>query len=302
MATDASAPTPTIISRKNSFLHRLANGVRQARLRMEPHLKVRKDTIDAFAGPRYGGGRDKRRQPLPTILSYVGIMQPLIVPQRVACDVNTPVVELRRKARKLQAIINRTLEEIAFIDSVSDVVIDSLFGWGVLKVGLEAAVPGGVVDFENWRQDPGRFFGARVSPLQFVFDDTCTAFEPAKWRGHSEWIEDDIALEVYPKARDILEAMGTDKRRTRESPGQGDASEALYPEYELLHLHLKRENVIVTIPSNPDKMGIRPIDEREYHGPEGGEYYMLGFLRPPDSPFPINTVDQTLDQIGRAHV
>lgn len=293
--SDISVPAPTILTRKNGFLIRLAESVRRAKQRVDPYLKVRKEGIDNLVGPRYGPGRGKRRQPLPTVMSYTAIMQPLITPQRVACEVSTEVVDLRWKARKLEAIVNRTLEETGFIEAVSECVIDALFGWGVMKVGLEAVIPGGRVDFENWRQDPGRFFGCRVSPLQFYFDDTCTAFRAAKWQGHAEWVEDDIAMESYPDARDILEGMGTDKRRTRESAGAGDGGEALYPEYELLHVHLKREGVVLTIPADPDKVRTRPVAEKEYHGPEGGEYQMLGYLWPPDSPFPVNVVDQTLD-------
>jgi hypothetical protein len=70
----------------------------------------------------------------------------------------------------------------------------------------------------------GRFFGSRISPEQFDFDDTCTLFEAAKWKGHSEWVEDDIAFEQYPEAHDLLERMGTDARRTRESRGRGDGA------------------------------------------------------------------------------
>lgn len=269
--------------------------------KLRPFRVNRTEAIKQYVGRNYSDDSSAQKMPINMMHLAVSIYQRYLSPPAMKCLVRTPIQKLKTTAYELELAIDHLMSEINYAGSHRDVVVDAMFGMGIIKVGLEVKEVAGEFGYLH---DAGQPFADPVDLDNFVQDMSATrpdqvAFEGDKYRIPYEWVMDQ--KQTYTKAgREGLSPTGSE-RSSRD--GGGSRAESLSrgsdvmvsdyePMVELWDLWLPRENLFVVLPV--DGTG-PPLMVKEWEGPEHGMYHKLGFNWVPSNLMPLAPVANWVD-------
>ena len=309
-ATEPRRAGFSIRTGKNDFATKLARAIATSNRRMANARQNRIKVLREFAGPLVGEGvADGKQRPFSTLYSFITVLLPSIATGKIAVECNTRNAALRLPGREIALAIEKVIEDSRLVDELLGIVMDAICGFGVLKIGLEAA-PGGRMDFADWRQDPGLPFGERISPDAYILGP-CKKREAAPFEGDVYLMDREDAYGTEGMDHDVLDrlALFNDTQRAgaeKMTPGERDTDE-LFPQFELADVWLPKERMVVTVSPRPENAAglIREVDGKDF--PEGGPYEMLGYDYIPDNPLPMgcglhmHDLHIMLNRIGRKY-
>jgi hypothetical protein len=283
---------------------KLCRGVQLGFERMEHERRIRYRMMAQYVGPlhgknRMGGGpEEKKASPISLIANGVNTTVPNLVFKDPYVQISTDILLYRDYAMRLELETNyEIVHRMKLRRTARKVVVDSMFGPGIVKVGL--ANGDQTLDLEGKRFNLGSIYADRVDLDDFVFDPMARDIDEWEWVGNRFRMPKDQAMELYDPelVKKLCSRYRDGNYRDEVSNLWGDGRiveqyQDIEEYVDLVEVFIPGENLIITIPYG-SKQGYGPeksLRVVEYKGPERGPYHILGYHWIPDNPLPLPPV------------
>ena len=263
------------------------------------------DHLKQFCGQWYGSGAADESVPEPFITTLVETISNNLAANTPQCSITTPVFELKSAALELELGVNQALEEMGFKTWAQRTLRESLFGIGVMVIGVS--------DFDRgFGERRGDVFAETVDPDDWIQDTTTKVWEHSKFLGYRVRtpISDIIEDRSYDKAwrRELAaapEAHAVDRAHDGEraadlggapnEPAESEVEDCL----DLWHFWLPREGLIVSLPGVrngiDEVVEARVVRIAENTGPRTGPFEILRTGEVPGNCLPLPLVAKIRD-------
>ena len=274
-----------------THLSRLRRAREQAFKQLQPFRVARMQGVREMVGKHYGHDGGEKIKPVNMTAIMVQSYARSLVSQNPAFDVVTSYANLRPYVQMFKLALEDTCKEIALRDTLERMVIETMFGLAIVKVGLTATADNAtgaarpaaspfadVIGLHNWvhdvhasRWDQVQYCGDRYSvPLEEVLEN------PA------------YKKEVREKAQATgskgLPNSGTDQDPNNIGSGQPMKDDRLHKEVRLWDIWLPRDKLLLTITDDQDLPPLRVI---EWERPARGPYHPCWYDPVPDNLMPL---------------
>jgi len=198
--------------------------------------------------------------------------------------VNTTHQDLKPAAENLRLAINHLVKEINFSRNLNRVVLDAMFGMGIMKTGL-GKHPHKEIEIDGEFFDPGQPFSKPVSLRHFVIDTAASELDQIDFIGDRYACTREYIEATYPdyKKDDIPESgntgWGKNTPSDRSTKIDENRTERLRDYIWLWDIYLPKEGKIITL---FDGWGRPALGTKDWEGPEGGPYDILAYNTVPD--------------------
>ena len=265
--------------------------MKRSRQQLRVFRENRLSAIRDYVGKWYSEDGSPQKQPANLLELALTIYMQNLAPQAPQCLVTTSHRELMWRAANLELGVNKTMLDINLGHTYRQAVMEALFCWAFVKTGM---AQGPDVEINGVKHNVGQFFADVVSIDDWVHDMTARRYEEASFAGNRYRIPLDYVKKcgLYENVGDLgathKSHITQDGDERAESVSQGDtADEDEYEDHiELWDIWLPREQLVLTIPLDTDRV-IRTV---EWDGPEQGPYYPLGFHEVPGNMIPLAPV------------
>jgi hypothetical protein len=277
---------------------KLQNVVKQGYERMAHYRAATAMFIKEYVGAYY---RDEYgltgEEPLNLMFHNIKTMVPNLVMQNPVNKVTTPILAHRQYAELLSLGLNFIDEQLKLKKIIRAWVVNALFGWGILKVGL--AAKGQMLQFGDANIDPGMLYCSIISLDDFVIDPICKSVDTSLFQGHRTMAPRQILLDTEGYNHDVVKQLpssSTDIRADRISDltkRYASVQEILEMQdyVDVVELWMPEIDAIVTIPDPYQTTIDKYVGLMDYEGPKEGPYIHLSFTPPvPNNPFPVAPV------------
>lgn len=265
--------------------------------KLSAYRAARAKFITEFVGRFYSTSGEGKARPLNLLHSAIATLVPNLVYNDPTFIVKSRNAAFGAYAESLgMALTHLCRDEIRLRDTVREVIIDALFGVGIIKTGIASS--GHTLDLGGSQLNVGYPYADRVDLDDFVCDPMARHRDEFEFVGHKFRIREQEALEsglVTPEQVERF-AYKTDSDENQKAvsklsdakDAQSQYAEEVTKYLDLVEIYLPNEQLIVTIPH--DRYGAEAAEILrvvEYEGPERGPYHLLGFGYVPDNPLPV---------------
>lgn len=283
-------------------LKRLRESVTASFSKLKPYRDNRNAAVKEYTGKHFGErgeDDDVDRVPVNLIELAASIYLRQLAARAPRALISTRFAEIQSAAKDLELATNHLVDEIDLEASFKSVVLNALFGIGVMKIGME---PAHTVEVDGFLHDVGQPFADSIDLDDFVFDMSAKKFELVQYVGNKYCLPLDYVLEcdLYDEAaRAKLKAQSDNTYEGKidtpiseaghKAPKEDEQYEKLV---ELWDIYLPRENKLITYCGNESVPPLRSVD---WEGPECGPYLILAFSEVPNNIFPLPPVAAWID-------
>jgi hypothetical protein len=266
---------------------RLKEAMEWSDRQLEFPKRKRLESIKEFTGYHYSEGGASKRVPVPMIQMAVQVYIRLLAAREPRALFTTKDPSLKSVAANMQLAINMIPEEIGLASTLRRLVMEALFSYGIVKVGLNRV--GTALDHEY-----GQTFVDLVTLDDYFMDMSAKHEDAIDFEGNSYWMD----FEELKKA-DWIDKGDRDLLKPDEHTTIGPAGEAraegistdntTSPYRERIWLRdvwLPREGLLLTM-GNISKELLKVV---EWTGPKCGPYYKLGYSDVPGNLLPLPPV------------
>lgn len=286
---------------------RLTTTMRQDRLALARFRTNRAMMVREYMGNNWNDDGTGREVPVNMVALYASIMGRNLMPNNPRCMLSTFDVRQKPAVKAMQLWDNDEIVRMDLKTTLQRIVLDGLFSIGIGMVAL--ATPGDAA-MTGWKQKAGGVFVDRVSLDDFVFDTHAQDFRECAYMGHR--IRVPIAVvhdsKMYGKYRKDVTAQydrpynieGDERLQTLGRGIYGPTTQEIEDYVDLWIVHVRRHNVIVTIPddgmSGPHPMrNGEALNETPWLGPDSGPYHILSYGIVPDNAMPLAPIQNLVD-------
>jgi hypothetical protein len=255
-------------------LTELNNAIRKSNLRMEPFRDNYKQLIAQYVGSSYSPSVGVEENPLNLLEVAATIYTQSLMAKAPQVTVRTKQDRYKAASLKLEALINQELKSPAIKEALQRAVIASIFGMGLVKVGIKSA---GTISVMGEETDYATPYLEPILLENWVQDMSAATIDEADYYGHYidmryDDLKDnpDFDEQVRKEIRPTEKKSGTDDPLNDLS---GDPTEGRIGKWcRVLEVFLRREKLIVTY--YPDYL-TAPLMVRDWEGPPGGPCHAL---------------------------
>jgi len=263
------------------------------------------DHLKQFCGQWYGGGASDESVPEPFLTTLVETLSNNLAANTPQCSITTPVFELKSSAFELELGVNQALEEMGFKTWAQRTLRESLFGIGVMVIGVS--------EFDRgFGERRGDVFAETVDPDDWIQDTTAKVWEHAKFLGYrvrtpiSDVVDDPsydqdwrAELAKAPEAHAVDRSQDAERAADigshRSDPSETEVEDCL----DLWHFWLPREGLIVSLPGVragvDEVVEARVVRIAENTGPRTGPFEILRTGEVPGNCLPLPLVAKIRD-------
>lgn len=271
---------------------RLAQAMRYWERYLEPWNVAREEQIELFASTKEG------RDLLPDGLNdekFVPLVQMTAIVATVVTAYNAPKFRAvyddpssRPFAERYQAAINEYVKWIDLDRTLRNVILDSRFGWGVVKTYLGDSP----WVMHNPIRDSGVPQVERVSQRNFLWDASVSELRDSFFLSDRYFMVYDDAMECprFDKDRKAFLTPFEDSRKDAwHHPEESRAEELV----GLVDVYFPRERLIATWMCDDDYVLVEsdPLCVQEWTGDPDGPYDVLALINSPDRLIPVSPTD-----------
>jgi hypothetical protein len=273
---------------------RLRKALEHGRTALKPFRDERIEAIRQYVGFHYSKNGAKDHVPVNLIELAASIYMRSLAAKAPDVSISTSFQELKSMAYNLELGTNHLIQKIKFGKTIKAVVLEALLSpLGILKCGLNAGM---YTTQTTFTQEVGQPFCELVTLDDWVHDGTARVYEEVQFAGNRYRIPLDNAKEnenFDEKERNKLTATARvrfsedgSSRADDISRGEGETDE--YIDFtELWELWCPMDNIILTLPLEGSG---KPLEVKEWEGPDGGLYHLLGFTDVPGNLMPLAPV------------
>ena len=283
-----------------TYTQKLQHAINDCRKLTEPGRAKRQIILNEYANEYYKHTLDVTKKPLNMVFRGISILVPLLAAKNPKAMTRARIFSLKPFAETLRLTMNHTIDEINFIRTLREIILNSLTYFGIAKSGIS---PGGprVEDAYGYLHDAGQYYCDSVDPDDYVWDVVANIREEMDFEGNRyqlpmEYIKDSGEFQNYDKLSARYEGYGESEKRPRDISKENIRSfeiSELRPYAEVYDIWVPERGTVLTIPI--DGQGDKPLRESEYQGPESGPYDMLAYNYFPESIQPIPPIYAWLD-------
>lgn len=267
---------------------------------MSTYRENRYKNVKQYVGGNYSKNGSSQKLPVNYMMLAVCIYVQRLVSSNPKAFVSSIPQSLKPAAFNLGLACNQVIEEIDFKRTMQLVVLDALFGMGIIKKGITLKSK---FDFNGFKHDIGQCYCDHVDMDDYVFDMSAKKFEHCSLMGNKYRRPYDLVLNSGLYDPELIKRCKRQKnsayRKNSQSGGDyeiegisrdGDSyNEETYLDYiDLIDLWLPYEGKFVTLPYAYDQNNWdAPLREVDFEGPENGPYDILGFHDVPGQILPL---------------
>ena len=243
------------------------------------------EAIRQYVGNHYADGGSDKVVPTNFLELAVTIYMQQLAAQAPRAMVTARTPSLKPYAYSTEIAINQIPEEIGLADTLRRAVVEALFAFGVVKVGMAHA---GVSILGH---DQGQPFADLVSIDSYFCDMAAKTRASMQFEGDDYWIPIEDARSIYGNEAKDLDpdkhtVTGQDGAERAESISTDEGADLYREKVWLRDVWLPRTHQLVTYAVQSARV-LRVVD---WDGPEGGPYKMLGFSDVPGNLLPLPPV------------
>ena len=252
--------------------------------RFRVHAKKMRDEM---AGDMYGERGSARHIYINKIRQASDIYSRLITSGEVRVAVSSPDYPERRPfAEAFTVNLNRRLRECRLSKVGEEVFLAALTGLGVVKTGIAEGDEEYEIDGEFY--DVGDPFSELITIDNFIIDMQAESLDKVdyigdRFRWSKQRIREYFKSDKHKDMGEIRRDEGKFKPEGRTSGVGEDEKAHLYEEGWVWEIYLPKEGIVVTWPADDPEAYMW----REWDGPEGGPYEVLGLSWIPGEVLPV---------------
>lgn len=282
-------------------MKRLRRAIEWSRQKLSDYRNLRYRLINQYVGHHYAGeGGTTDRIPMNLLELAVTIYMANLAGNAPAVNVTSHYEVLEMSAEKIELTVNRDIADLRMKEVNRRLVLEALFGMGVLKCSLDLNAEVPINDIYHAVGDP---YIANIDPDNWFHDMRATVMGQCDFMG-------DILEMPLGDAQDspYFERGVRDELREREYQrvtehgdleassisGTVDSEDSAYiPRTKIIDCYLPREKMLVALPF--DEAVNKPLRMDPYEGPDPGPYHTLGFHDVPGNTLPLPPTSLWLD-------
>lgn len=272
--------------------HKLREAIRYARRKMKPFLRFAMDAKRQMVGPHYGdvSKNEYDKVPVNSMEELASTLSMAIAARNPQVLVSTFVEGLVPQAERFQMRLNKLVREINLAKTFRAVIVNAVFGPGVVRVGVEADRKNQV---GGYLHNIGQPFADVIHHSNLVIDMSVDDWELVDFIGDRFRRPLDVLQNNPMYDQDEVDRLSSqdfgskdDQGLEREqvlSLGMGQYEQRYRKRVDLYHVWLPHENLVVTMHLS----GNKPLRVVPFDGPEGGPYVTLSFQEIPGQLWPL---------------
>ncbi len=260
---------------------------------LEKPRNQRVELVRQYVGSHYSRGGADKVVPVNLLELAVTIYVRTLAARAPQVMINTNVDELRPFAKNMELALNQIPDEIGLAKTLRRVVLEALFGIGVVKVGLASS--GTTVR----GRDPGQAYVEVVSLDDYFVDMAAKSRDAIQFEGNDYWLDiasaralwdgtEGTAEDVKPDDHTVQGDRGEDRA---ESVGVDEGADLYKEKVWLRDVWLPGTQQVITYGVKSKKV-FRVIP---WDGPEHGPYYTLSYTDVPGNILPLPPASLWLD-------
>lgn len=288
----------------NDKMVRLSEAIMFSRRKMQPFRENRLRAIRQYVGTNYSENGADDKVPINLLEQAINIYRRMVAANRPQVLVRSKNADLKAESSDFEAVINHHLDEMGFEETLQRWVLDSMFGLGVVKVGL---TPGRAGEIDGFTHDVGQVFVDNVDFEDFCFDMTAKRWDQVQFCGNRYTLPYEMAMDMKLFGKKELtpnpyvastNEQGDERVNTLQTGGETMGTEQYMPVIELWDVWLPYENVIVTVQADEHAGGFynnEPLQVIDWAGPEVGPYHLLSMGDVPGNIMPLSPASLLID-------
>ncbi len=249
---------------------------------LETPRAKRVEAIREYVGSHYGDGGKETRVPTNFLELAVTIYSRQLAARSPQVMVSSRSYELRPQAKNMELALNQVPEEIGLDSTLRRAVIEALFSFAVVKVGICAS--GKVV----LGVDNGETYADLVPLDDYFCDMSAKSRDAMQFEGNDYWLPVDDVERMYGGKvnSDPHSVIGSRGEERAEGVSVSDGADLYKDKVWLRDVWLPQSRQLITYGVKSNKV-FRVID---WDGPERGPYHILGFSDVPGNLLPLPPV------------
>lgn len=267
---------------------------------MSTYRENRYKSVKQYVGANYSKNGSILKMPVNLMMLATCIFAQRLVSSNPKAFITNNNKSLRPQAVNLGLACNQVIEEINYKRTMQLVVLDALFGMGIVKKGMTSKSQ---IEFNGFTHDIGQCYIDHIDLDDFVIDMSSKMIDQCSFMGNKYRRPYDLILNSGLYDPEIIKKIKREKsikyRKSSESGGDeeiegisrcdGTYDEETYLDYiDLIDLWLPYEGKFITMPYSPEGSNWDvPLREIDYEGPENGPYNILGFHDVPGQLLPL---------------
>lgn len=266
---------------------KLGDAVRDAHKWLDEFRKKSQEFVRLYAGKEYAMSDLMQETPVNSMELAASIYTYKLASGVPQAMVTTEYRRLRPHAEMLRMALDYLCNGIDLHETIEEVVLDAIFGFGIVKVGINAAT-----NLKGFSDDGGQPFAERVSQDDFVFDTTAESWKKCQFVGNRFTVDAEAARKskLYKNLDKIdLAGYGTtlrsgDRPASDLSTDRSAQDASKYRErFIFWEIWLPYERKIVTMDEGLEHV----LKEQDWTGPDDGPYIILRFGKVPGNICPL---------------
>jgi hypothetical protein len=262
---------------------------------LETPRKNRVTAIRQYVGSHYADGGADKRVPTNFLELAITIYTRQLAARAPRAMITAAQPALRPAALNMELALNQIPEEIGLGSTLRRAVIEAMFAFGVVKVGL--AQSGATV----LGHDYGEPFADLVPLDSYVLDMSAKTRGAIEFEGDEYWLPVEDVRAMYNDQKiepDPHTNIGEQGQERAESVSTDEAASVFSEKVWLRDIYIARTHKLVTYAVKSKKV-LKVID---WEGPHTGPYHVLGFSDVPGNLLPLPPVALWLDlhELGNA--
>lgn len=265
---------------------RLHDAVERSCLALSAPRGNRLDAVKQFVGAHYAENGSSKRVPTNFIELAVTIYMRLLAARAPKVLVTTEAFELRPFAKDLEIVLNQIPGEIGLGKTLRRAVLEAMFGFSVVKIGIAAkGVTSDAAELEP--------FVDVVDIDDYFCDMTAKTWGEIQFEGNDYWMAKSDVRKVFGVDLDADEftttgSTGDTQAKSVETPS---SMEPFRDKVLLRDVYLCDSGRLVTYAVKP----LRLLRDSYFDGPDGTPYVHLGFSDVPGNLLPLPPVALWID-------
>ncbi len=273
--------------------------------RLKWYRRARTQFIRAYVGQYYNiqNWDAAGENPINLIFNAIRAIVPHLIMRNPKHGVYTKFGQpASGKTDELRWKLDSIAEQISLYTTLRACIVDTMFGFGIIKTGLKQSSD--IITIDDFNIDPGQMFVGNVDMDNFVFDPCCTQhlFKDALFLGDRVRVPRHVLLDTKGYNKEEVRRLPnptSSKQDTRDVSGAekfGREFRDLRDMVDVIELWIPETNELVTVADPSQYKSNKFLRKTEYYGPKTGPYTFLCFTQPvPNNPIPVAPVSLWYD-------
>ncbi|MFO7935994.1 MAG: hypothetical protein R6V06_00050 [Kiritimatiellia bacterium] len=278
------------IDLKGVDFDRLTAAVEWSSKQLENPRKNRLDAIRQFVGKHYADNGSDHVVPTNYLELAVTIYTRLLAARAPRATFNALNSSLKPFAKTTELALNQIPDEIGLGETLAECVLEALFSFAVVKLGLRAGkrrVDG---------IDPGEPYAETVSIDDYFCDMNAKKRSAIQFEGNDYWMILDDVLATYKISKEDIsyddpEVTGENGEPRAEGISTDEGGDVYSDRIKLRDVWLPRERLMVTYAVKSKTL----LNVADWDGPEHSPYHVLGYSPVPGNLLPLPPIALWMD-------